>query len=206
MFTGTSWKIFKEFWPHLFPDDCMMTVKAQSTSGMHCRSNKTTLFITSDWEHYCPLTREFKPSTFPLPLHTPCLFQPRWFYDFMTLYYSSVFKICLLLRPPTLGTSHTQVAVLPEPQHLTDTGIIAGRAQDGKSMGTGTCNFHWWRSISGMSFFCHLCLWRFAQIFAFAGLISFHSTVLVLHTFTDSQTSSLSPWQKQARSPVLNTL
>lgn len=93
----------------------------------------------------------------------------------------SAFQICLLVRPPALGTSHTQAAVLPKPQHLTDSDFTAGRAQEEKSMEAGTCNLHWWafRDVIPLSPWTlkvcpDLCLCR-THLFSLNGLLHWSS-------------------------------
>lgn len=173
MLIGNSLKIFKEFWPHIFPeDDCIhprhYAVQVQPmtswTTEIHCTSSKNTFLITGDWDHYSSPTREIRKIVF----HCLCLL-------LQLFKYASWSDHQTWEHPPPTHT-HTEAAVL-EPQHLTDTDITAGWAQDGKSMEAGTWHFHWWafRDVFPLSPWTlkvcpYLCLCR-THLFSFDGLL-----------------------------------
>lgn len=187
MLIGNSLKIFKEFWPHIFPeDDCIhprhYAVQVQPmtswTTEIHCTSSKNTFLITGDWDHYSSPTREIRKIVF----HCLCLLLQLFKYaswsDHQTWEHPPPHTHTQRLLFWSLSIWLTLILQLAEPRMENQWRLEPGISID---------------ELSGMSFLCHLGPWRFAHTFAFVGLISSHSTVCSIGPsdfHKDSQTST----------------
>lgn len=157
---------------------------------MHHTSSKNTFLITSDWDHYCPLTREIRTIVF----HWLCLLLQLFNYASWWDHQPGEHPTYRLLFFQSFSIWLTLTLELAEPRMENQWRLELAISID---------------EFSRMLLLCHLGPWRFAQFFAFAGLISSYSTLFFIGPsdfHKDSQTSTLSSCHKQVRSSPLKTL